>query len=131
MKNKALLFGMALAALVALPAVAQNAPTPGAGEGTTAAGEQVYGWQLMSPQERAAYRSHMTGLKTAQEREQFRLEHQKQMEERARERGVTLQHEPMGRGPAGTPGQGMGPGAGTGPGTGPGGGSGGGGGPNR
>ncbi len=128
MKSKALIFGMAFSALVAMPAFAQQTPAaPGAGP--TAAGEQVYGWQLMTPQERAAYRSKMRSLKTAQEREQFRLEHQQQMEERARERGVTLQHEPMGRGPAGTPGQGMGPGAGTGPGAAPGGGAGGG--PNR
>ncbi len=122
MKNKALIFGMAFGALVALPALAQNAAPTAADNSATASGGQVYGWQLMSPQERAAYRSQMRGLKTAQEREQFRLEHQKQMEERARERGVTLQHEPMGRGPAGTPGQEMGPGAGTGPGTGAGGG---------
>lgn len=117
MKNKAVVFGMALAALVALPAFAQETPPAG-----TPAAEQVYGWQLMTPQERAAYRSQMHSLKTTQEREQFRLEHQQRMEERARERGVTLQHEPMGRGPAGTPGQGMGPGAGTGPGAGAGGG---------
>lgn len=116
MKNKAVVVGMALGALVALPAFAQDAPA-GAG-GTPQAAEQVYGWQLMTPQERAAYRSKMRSLKTAQEREQFRLEHQKLMEERARERGVTLQHEPMG---SGSPGQGMGPGAGTGPGAGGGG----------
>lgn len=124
MKNKALVFGMVFGALVALPAFAQNAPADSSGG--AAAAEQVYGWQLMNPQERAAYRAQMRSLKTAQEREQFRLEHQKQMEARAQERGVTLQHEPMGRGPAGTPGQGMGPGAGTGPGAGPGGGAGGG-----
>lgn len=107
MNNKAWIISMALGALIALPAAAQKPPA-----GSGSATEQVYGWQLMTPQERAAYQSQMRSLKTAEEREQFRLSHQKQMEERARERGMTLSHEPMGRGPAGTPGQSMGPGAG-------------------
>ena len=47
--------------------------------------ERVYGWQLM----------------TEQERQQFREEHHKAMQERAKERGVTLPDEPMGPGPGG------------------------------
>lgn len=113
MKSKVLIFSMALSALVAMPAFAQKTPAAGAGP-TATNSEQVYGWQLMTPEERAAHSAKMRSLKTAQEREQFRLEHQKQMEERARERGVTLSHEPMGQGPAGGPGGGMGPGTGPG-----------------
>lgn len=84
--------------------------------------ERVYGWQLMSDEERQAYRAKMRGLQTPEEREQFRLEHHKQMQERAKTMGVELPEEPMqpgtGRG-MGPGGGGMGPGGG---GMGPGGG---------
>jgi len=69
--------------------------------------DQVYGSQLMTRQERLEYRNKMRNLKTVEEREQFRLEHHKQMQERAKERGVTLPDEPPAR-PAH-----MGPGGGT------------------
>jgi hypothetical protein len=84
----------------------------------------VYGWQLMTQQERAEYRARMRNLRTAQEREQFRLEHHERMQERARARGITLPDEPPARGgpSMGPGGQGMGPGGGGGgPGGGPGG----------
>ena len=35
----------------------------------------VYGWQLMTRQERAEYRARMRSLRRAQERERFRREH--------------------------------------------------------
>ena len=81
--------------------------------------QTVYGWQLMTEQERMEYRQQMRALKTEEERQQFRLEHHKAMQVRANERGMTLPDEPMGPGPGG----GMGPGGG---GMGPGGGMGGG-----
>lgn len=70
--------------------------------------DPVYGSQLMSDAERTEYRSHMRSLNTKQEREAYRLEHHKLMQERAREKGVTLPEVPpaMGRG--------MGPGPGPG-----------------
>ena len=76
--------------------------------------EQVYGWQLMTPEERAEHRDKMRSIKSNEEREKFRLEHHKEMEERARERGVTLPDMPptsQGRG-MGPGGKGMGPGGG-------------------
>lgn len=76
----------------------------------------VYGSQLMTNQERVEYRNRMRAAKTAEEREQIRLEHHKQMQERAKERGVTLPDVPPPRGA----GRGMGPGAGMGGGAGPG-----------
>jgi hypothetical protein len=72
--------------------------------------ERIYGSQLMTPQERTEHRAKMRNMKTQQEREAFRLEHHKKMQERARERGVELPDEP----PKG--GQGMGPSGGMGPG---------------
>lgn len=76
----------------------------------------IYGSQLMTQQERAEYRAKMRSLSTTQEREQFRLEHHQRMQERARERGLTLPDEPPARGGRGMGpgGQGMGPGGGAG-----------------
>jgi hypothetical protein len=88
---------------------------------TVNAAEQVYGWQLMTQQERNEYRAKMRTMKTAEERERFRLEHHKMMQERAKERGVTLPdvpgpHNRMGPGSGMGPGNGMGPGKAGGPG---------------
>jgi hypothetical protein len=74
-----------------------------------AADEPVYGHQLMTQQERMDYREKMRSMKTEEERAAFRMEHHKQMQERAKEQGVTLPDEPMPRG------KGMGPKDGTGP----------------
>ena len=70
--------------------------------------EQIYGYELMTEQERAQHRTQMRAFKTEQEREQFRLEHHRKMQERAKERGVTLPEEPLPRGG----GRGAGPGGG-------------------
>lgn len=74
--------------------------------------EFIYGRQLMTEQELAEHRAHMRSLKTRQEREAYRLEQHKLMQERARERGVTLPEDPgsYGRGMGPRDGSGMGPG---------------------
>lgn len=80
--------------------------------------EQIFGSDLMSPDERAEYRSRMRAAPTEEQRERIRREHHAQMQERARERGMTLPGEPpdrdmrRGMGPGG--GGGMGPGGGMG-----------------
>lgn len=58
----------------------------------------VYGWQIMSPKERAEHRTKMRSLKTKSEREAYRLEHHQQMQERAKQKGMTLPDLPMLRG---------------------------------
>lgn len=60
--------------------------------------EPVYGSQLMTRQERAEYRVKMRNLKTKEERETFRMEHHKKMQERAREKGKTLPDRPPAQG---------------------------------
>jgi hypothetical protein len=75
--------------------------------------EQIYGSQLMTPQEREEYRARMRTAKTSEERERIRNEHHERMKERAREQGVTLADEPPERGM----GRGMGPGGGMGTGS--------------
>lgn len=49
--------------------------------------EQVYGYQLMTPAERDAYRERMRAARTVEEREQLRLEHHARMQARAKEQG--------------------------------------------
>ncbi len=46
--------------------------------------DRIYAEELMSPQERAAYRERMRLAKTEQEREQIRLEHREKMDLRLR-----------------------------------------------
>jgi hypothetical protein len=75
--------------------------------------QNVYGWQLMTPQERTAYQEKMRSLNTQQERDQFRMEHHKMMQERAKEQGVTLPDVPRHQGGMGG-GSGMGGGPGKG-----------------
>jgi len=73
---------------------------------------QVYGSQLMTPQERTEYRARLRAAETAQARERIRREHHEQMKERAKAQGITLPDEPPPRGGGMGPGGGMGSGAG-------------------
>lgn len=52
--------------------------------------EQVYGWQLMTEQERNEHRSKMQNMSTEEERERYRLEHHNKMQQRAKKQGKTL-----------------------------------------
>ncbi len=72
--------------------------------------KDIYGWKLMTTEEREAYRERMRAAKTMEEREQIRKEHHEEMKKRAKEKGVTLPDEPPPRGM----GKGMGPGGGMG-----------------
>jgi len=77
--------------------------------------QQVYGWQLMTKQERAEYQEKMRNMKTMEERERFRMEHHEMMRKRAEERGMKLPDKPMhdmGSGPHDGMGMGMGKGKG-------------------
>lgn len=77
---------------------------------------EIFGRQMMTPQERAEFRQRMQAAKTVEERERIRAEHHEQMVLRAKERGIQLPEEmPAGRGPG--MGAGMGAGMGTGAGT--------------
>lgn len=78
------------------------------------ADETVYGYQLMTEQERAEHRAKMQSFQTEQEREAYRQEHHKMMQERARAQGVTLPDQPMPRGQGKGMGQGPGKGQGQG-----------------
>lgn len=75
--------------------------------------ERVYGWELMTAQERLEYQAKMRAATTAEEREALRLEHHERMEIRARAQNKTLpEAPPAGMGPGSGAGRGAGPGAG-------------------
>ena len=78
--------------------------------------EPIYGYRMMTDQERNDFRERMRNAPSAEERQKVRDEHRKLMEKRAAERGVTL---PEPRAPGA--GKGGGKGGGKGPGYGPGG----------
>lgn len=101
-------------AILAAPQALAQAPAQNAMQE-----REIYGSQLMTPEERAEYRTRMRSLATEEERERFRLEHHKLMQERASKQGLTLPDDPPfpGRGMGPAPGGRMGPGgAGRGPG---------------
>lgn len=93
------------------PSTSANSP----GQQSMRRADRIYGSQLMTAEERAAYREKMRAAKTSAERERLRTEHHKDMQARAKERGVTLPDAPPGRAHRG---RGMGPRGGMGPGRG-------------
>lgn len=58
---------------------------------------RIYGWQLMTEQERAEQRSRMRNADSPEARERLRREHHERMRQRAKERGVSLPEEPPDR----------------------------------
>jgi hypothetical protein len=50
----------------------------------------IYGSQLMTPEERAAYHAKLSAAKTDKERAEIRAQHHKEMQERATKLGKTL-----------------------------------------
>jgi hypothetical protein len=80
--------------------------------------EQIYGSQLMTTEERDAFRARMRAATTAEERERIRSEHHEQMKERAKAQGMTLPDTPPQRGGMGYGAGGVGAGGGMGPGKG-------------
>ncbi|MCX7893463.1 MAG: hypothetical protein N2544_14020 [Burkholderiales bacterium] len=102
---KRTLIASALAAAFALGAASALAQAPAQPAPQQAQAERVYGYQLMTPEERAAYQEKMRAATTAAERQKIRDEHRALMDQRAREKGVTLA-EPRGAK------QGAGPGSG-------------------
>jgi len=53
-------------------------------------GQAIYAYDLMTPAERSAYMTKMRSLNTVQERDAYREQHRTEMQQRARERGVTI-----------------------------------------
>ncbi len=83
-----------LAAEKATPAVPATKAVP-ATPAVPAEKETIFGSQLMTAEERTAFRTQMQNATTEEERQKIRLEHRKQMLERAKAKGVTLSDTPM------------------------------------
>jgi hypothetical protein len=96
MLNETVLAAMFLALTGGQPAAAADAPQqPQAAARKAPAQDVIYGSQLMTAEERDAYRTKMRAAKTQAERDQVRAEHHAQMQQRAKERGVTLPAQPV------------------------------------
>ena len=76
--------------------------------------DRVYGWNMMTEQERIQHRETIRNLKTEEEKERFRIEHHKKMQKRAEERGVSIPDMPMHRDSMSPMRGGMGSGSGSG-----------------
>ena len=101
--------------------LAQDRDTTRSPSRQTVQDRDIYGYQLMTPAERAEYRERMRAAQSFEEREKIRAEHHEEMQKRAEARGITLPDTP----PAARGGGMMGPGGGMGGGgMGPGGGMG-------
>jgi hypothetical protein len=74
--------------------------------------DPIYGSQLMTVKERQDYRDLMRVAKTDKARDQIRLEHHQQMQQRAQQWGSTLPDEPPARGSGMNQGMGSGRGMG-------------------
>ncbi len=61
--------------------------TAGSGEGVMGT---IFGEPLMTEEEQAAYRARLRGAKTQEEREKIRAEHRRQLQTRAKNKGVAL-----------------------------------------
>lgn len=80
------LCGLAITALCALPAWAQEAGEPPAA--ANAPRELIYCAEQMTPAEREAYRARMRAARTPQEKAVVRQTHRDEMQARARARGM-------------------------------------------
>ncbi|SOT41416.1 hypothetical protein [Burkholderia cenocepacia] len=106
-----LLIGVAIAVTAGLADAQPRQPAPGP---AVESGGMIYGSQLMTPAERAEYRTRMLAAASDAEREKIRAEHHAEMQKRAKARGIKLPDAPPMRGMH--RGQGMGMGMGMGPG---------------
>lgn len=110
---KSALFGLVLLPFLSLaaekstPAVPATPAMP-ATPAVPAEKETIFGSQLMTAEERTAFRTQMQNATTEEDRKKIRLEHRTLMLERAKAKGVTLSDTPMMNG------QGMGNGKATG-----------------
>lgn len=60
--------------------------------------DMIYGYELMTVEERAQHRAKMQSFNTEEEREAYREQHHKLMQARARERGVQIPDTPRKKG---------------------------------
>lgn len=84
MKFKSVLVAALAGAILSTSGVALARGPWAASQGNTT------GWQIMTPEERTVHQNQMRSFKTYDECKAYQEEHHKQMEERAKEKGLTL-----------------------------------------
>lgn len=112
---KSALIGLVLLPFLSLAAEEVTPATPAtpavpATPALPAEKDTIFGYQLMTAEERATFRTQMQNATTEEERQKIRLEHRTLMLERAKAKGVTLPETPMmnGQGMGKAMGMGMG-----------------------
>ncbi|MFZ5558578.1 MAG: hypothetical protein ACOZDY_17995 [Pseudomonadota bacterium] len=105
---------VAMAAAAAWTFAADPATTEGMQNETTQTTRPARGWQLITPEERAAHREAMLNAKTPEERQALRQQQHQLMKERAAAQGITLPDQPGAYGPGWRQGHGPGYGGGRG-----------------
>jgi len=98
---------LAILVVLVLAGLAAASPAP-------AMAQTIYGSQLMTEEERLLHRERMRSAQSEEEREQIRLEHHKEMQQRAQKLGIELPDEPPAAGMGKGSGQGQGMGLGLG-----------------
>lgn len=76
------------------PDSGMNRRAPAASTAVGGAAPQVYGWQLMTQEERVAFQAKMRAAKTEAERAALRADNHRKMQARAKQQGVTLPEVP-------------------------------------
>lgn len=92
MRTRRIIIGPAVAALWLLAPVVAGAEGPGSGPQTR---ELIYCADLMSHEEREAYRASMRAARTPEEKAALRDAHRQKMQQRASQRGSEVQCEPL------------------------------------
>lgn len=98
--NRLLLTSLTTAVFVALagPVVAAEVDTSVDTNVQLKSDQDVYGHQVMTPEERSEFRSKMQSAKTSEERERLQIEHNAAMQSRAKQRGISLPDSPSNQG---------------------------------
>lgn len=98
MKRPLMSFALAFALFLFVGSVLAAGPTPVKENAQIEQQEHIYGYQLMTPQERIEYRVKIRDAKNDKERREIRKKHHNIMTIRAWARGVILPAEPPVRG---------------------------------
>ena len=93
MNRITLLAATLLASLIAVPSLAQQGQgrgMMGRGDGWRCGSDNVAGWKMMTQKERTEHRNKMRGMKSYDECVAYQGEHHTLMEQRAKDKGITL-----------------------------------------
>lgn len=94
MLKRNLLIILAFASAITVAPLLAEEKSPAPGQNQIQQQSPVRGRDLMTPDELAQHREKMRSFKTEKERRAYREEHHKKMQERAKQKGLTLPDKP-------------------------------------